>query len=162
MVKFKDIKAKAEKFAEEYKNALNNSKSYARAAKKWGIDFDGALMFVFKASGEMQDDFSVFLDLKEGKCLGTTLVGPGQQPPRPAPMVITAPLFIWKKVIFNKAEDAVTAIMQNKLVLQGDMKLAMRFAQAAIELVKATEQTDRSIFTQYDLGVDETSAVPVK
>jgi putative sterol carrier protein len=151
MVSFNDLKGKANAWALEYSNALNASKAYARAGKKWGLDFDGAMMFVFQASGEVAEDFSVFLDLKEGKCLGVKLLGPAEKPPRPAPMVIKAPMSTWKSVIFKEL-DPVAALMQAKLALTGDMSLVMRFAQAAIELVNATEQTDRSLFTQYNLG----------
>ncbi len=159
MVGYKDIKDKAIAWATEYKNSVNNNAAYARNAKKWGVGFDGAMTFVFQAQGEITEDFSIFLDLKEGKCLDTKVFGPGEKGPREAPMVIAAPMANWKDVIF-KTVDPVTALMQGKLKLKGDMSLVMRFAQAAIELVNSTEKTDRSLFTQYNLG--EAAAAPAK
>ena len=151
VVRYKDIKDMATAWANEYAEALNNSEAYGRAAKKWGVDFDGSMLFVYLPSGELTDEFSVFLDLAEGKCLSTTVLGPGEEPPRVPTMRISAPMSKWKRVIFREV-DPVSALMQGILTLEGDMSLAMRFSQAAIELVNATEQTDRTLFTQYDYG----------
>jgi hypothetical protein len=46
----------------------------------------------------------------------------------------------------------VAALMNKQVELEGDMALVMRYAQAAVDLVNATEQTDRALFAQYDLG----------
>lgn len=151
MVKFEDLKDMATKFAEDFATAINESKAYARSGKKWGIDFDGSMLFVFQASGEVEEDFSLFIDLQTGKCLSTQILGPGEEPPRQPPMVITAPMSAWKSVIFKEI-DPVAAMMQKVLNLEGDMSLVMRYAQAAIDLVSATEQADRSLFTSFDLG----------
>ncbi|HMF29941.1 MAG TPA: SCP2 sterol-binding domain-containing protein [Candidatus Lokiarchaeia archaeon] len=151
MVSFDNIKDLVAAWAAEYASALNNSKAYGRAAKKWGLDFDGSMLFMYQASGELTDDFSIFLDLKEGKCLEAVVLGPEEEPPRPPTLKITAPVSNWKKVIFKEV-DPVSALMQGVLTLVGDMSLVMRFSQAALELVNATEQTDRTLYTQYDFG----------
>ncbi|HME51089.1 MAG TPA: SCP2 sterol-binding domain-containing protein [Candidatus Lokiarchaeia archaeon] len=151
MVKFEDLKDIATNWAEEFSNAINASTHYARSAKKWGVDFDGCMLFVFQASGEIEEDFSIFLDLQAGKCLSIQVLAPGEESPRPAPMIVSAPMSTWKRVIFKEI-DPVAALMQKQLDLVGDMSLVMRYAQAAVDLVNATEQTDRSLFTNYDLG----------
>lgn len=151
MVKFEDLKDMANNWANEFSNAINASTHYARSAKKWGVDFDGSMIFVFQASGEIEEDFSIFLDLQAGKCLSTQVLAPGEEPPRAAPMIISAPISTWKRVIFKEI-DPVAALMQKQLDLVGDMSLVMRYAQAAVDLVNATEQTDRSLFSNYDLG----------
>ena len=50
-----------------------------------------------------------------------------EEPPRPVTAKISAPLSNWKRVIFKEL-DPVSAITQNVLTLEGDLKLIMRYA----------------------------------
>ena len=151
MVKYADLEEMAKAWAEEFSNALNSSETYAEVAAGWGVDFDGSMLFVFEASGEIEEDIGAFLDLKDGKSLGITVLPPGEDPPRPPTLTIRAPMYNWKKVIFKEL-DAVGAIMQGKLALTGDLTLVMRYTRAAVELVNVAEQTNTAMFTQFDLG----------
>ncbi len=148
---YEDMKPIAEKWIAEYIIALNQNTKYARAAKTWGTTFDGSLMFVMQKSGDVDAELVFFLDLKEGKCLDAKLLPPGEQPPRKPGMTLSCPLSMWKRVAFKELEP-ISAILQNKMKLEGDMKLAMRYAAAALELANTVEKTDRSMFTKYDLG----------
>ncbi len=148
---FKDMKSIAEAWVAEYQNALNQNTKYARAAKTWGVAFDGSLLFVMQKSGQIDTDLQFFLDLKEGKCLSAKLLAPGEEPPRKPGMTLLCPLWMWKKVAFKEIEP-ISAILQNKMKLEGDMKVAMRYASAALELANTVEKTNRSLFTDYDLG----------
>jgi len=151
MVKFADLEEMAKAWADEFGNALNASETYASVAAGWGVDFDGSMLFIFEASGEIEEDIGAFLDLQDGKCLGITVLPPGEDPPRPPTLTIRAPMYNWKKVIFKEL-DVVGAIMQGKLALTGDMTLVMRYTRAAVELVNVAEQTNTAMFTQFDLG----------
>jgi putative sterol carrier protein len=151
MVKFEDMKDLASSWLEEFAAAINASKAYARSAKKWGVDFDGAIVLTLQPCGEVEEEFSLFLDLQAGQCLGAQLLGPGEEPPRPPTVRISGPMATWKKVVFKEV-DVTAALMNKMLELEGDMALVMRYAQASIDLVNSTEQTDRTLFTQYDLG----------
>jgi len=150
MVKFEDIKEEADKWAQEYCEAINNNKDYEEAAKDWGIDQEGAMEYVLEAQGEVEEDVRVFLDLKGGKCLGTKVLRPGEEPPREPILSISAPMLTWRKVAFLEI-DPITGLMQNKLKLEGDMRLAMRYSKAAVELANSVENTDRTILTKYKL-----------
>ncbi|TXT66977.1 MAG: hypothetical protein BAJALOKI1v1_220010 [Promethearchaeota archaeon] len=151
MVKFDELKEIGKKWAAEYCEALNNTPSYQEAAKGWGIDFEGAMVFVMEASGEIEDDIVSFLDLKNGKCLGIKILSPGEKPPREPIMTLSAPFLTWRHLAFKEI-DPIQSLMQGKLKLEGDMSLAMRYARAAMELANAVEKTDTSFFTRFDLG----------
>jgi len=151
LVTFEEFKKIGEKWAKEYCNVLNNSKEYEEAAKGWGIDFEGAMLFIMSASGEIDFDVVCFLDLKDGKCLGIKILVPGEEPLRKPGMKLKAPLSIWKKLAFKEL-NPIQALMTGELQLEGDMSLAMRYSQAAMMLADLTEKTDRSIFTKFNLG----------
>jgi putative sterol carrier protein len=151
MVNYSDMEAEAKKWASEYCEALNNSSEYEKSAKGWGVDFDGSILFKMTACGEVEDDINSFVDLKDGKCLGITVLEPGEDPPRDPGFVLFAPMSIWKKLAFREL-DPVQALMTKKLNLEGDMGQIMKFSKAAVLLAEATEQTDRTILTKYDLG----------
>ncbi|MBD3230912.1 MAG: hypothetical protein GF329_22225 [Candidatus Lokiarchaeota archaeon] len=151
MVSFEDIKEMAISWSKEYCQALNDSDEYKEAAKGWGVDFEGAMLFIMGASGELEDNITAFIDLKDGECLGITVLAPGEDPPRKPGMELKAPLSIWKKLAF-KDLNPVQALMTGELQLEGDMQLAMKYSQAAMMLADLTEKTNRSIFTKYDVG----------
>ena len=151
MVKFDEIKEIGEKWAKEYCQALNDSPEYEEAAQGWGVDFEGAMLMVMEPSGELEDSIISFLDLKDGKCLGISLVELGDDPPRKPGMILKAPMLIWKKLAFKEI-NPIQALMTGSLKLEGNMDLAMQYSQAAMMLADITEKTDRIIFTQYDLG----------
>ena len=151
MVTFADLKPIADAWATEYAEALNQNPKYAKAAKTWGVDFDGSLMFVMEKCGEVEDDIKIFIDLQAGKCLDIQVLEPDQDPPREPGMTLHCPLSTWKKLAFKELEP-MSAIMAGTMKLEGDMKLAMRYASAALELANTVENTDRTLFTQFDLG----------
>lgn len=151
MVKFNEIKDMAVEWSKEYCKALNDSAEYKEAAAGWGVEFEGAMLFVMGASGELEDDITAFIDLKDGECLGISVLEPGEDPPREPGMELKAPLSTWKKLAF-KDLNPVQALMTGELQLEGDMQLAMKYSQAAMMLADLTDKTDRSIFTKYDVG----------
>ncbi|MHA1378918.1 MAG: SCP2 sterol-binding domain-containing protein [Candidatus Helarchaeota archaeon] len=151
MVTFDEIKDMGEQWAQNFCKALNTSEEYAAAAKGWGIDFEGAMLFVWTPSGEIDFEIRTFLDLKDGKCLGIKLLKPGEDPPRPAGMILKAPMNIWKKLAFKEL-NPVQCLMSGDLKLEGDMNIAMKYSQAAMILADVTEKTDRDLFTKFDVG----------
>lgn len=154
MVKFEELEEIGGVWAKEYCEALNNSPAYKEAARGWGVDFEGGMLFMMQACGEIEDDVISFLDLKDGDCLGITIIPPGDTPPKDPIMTLKASFLVWKKLAFKEI-DPIQSLMQGKLQLEGDMSLAMKYSRAAMELANAVEKTDTSFFTKYDLGPDE-------
>ena len=151
MVKFDEMKELGEKFALEFCEALNNSEAYADAGKGWGIDFDGAMLMIFQACGEIEDDVSAFCDLKDGKCLGIKLIPPGEEPPREPTLRIFGLMSTWKKIV-EKELDPVQSLMSGDLHLEGEMSLAMKYARAAMQLANVAADVDHEMFNKWNLG----------
>ncbi|MFX1340455.1 MAG: SCP2 sterol-binding domain-containing protein [Promethearchaeota archaeon] len=151
MVKFDDLKEEAVAWSKEYCEALNNNTNYEESAKNWGIDFEGALYIVLEACGEIEEDIAAFIDLKAGKCLGIKILRVNEDPPREPILKVFGSMLNWRKVAFKEI-DIIQSLMQGVLKLEGEMSLAMRYARAAMELINTMENTDRTLFTKYDLG----------
>lgn len=151
LITFKDIEELGIAWAEEYCKALNSTPEYEEAAKGWGVDFEGAMMFIMGPAGEITFEIRAFLDLKDGKCLGIKLLQPNEEPPRAPGMTLNASMLLWKKLAFKEL-NPIQALMSGELKLEGEMGLAMRYSQAAMLLADVTEKTDRSLFTKFDLG----------
>jgi len=150
MVNFEGLKQEAIAWTKEYCKALNDNKMYAMAAKGWGVGFEGALHIILEACGEIEEDVGAFIDLKNGKCDGITILKPGDEPPRKPILKISGSMFNWKKVAFKEVE-IIPSLMSGLLKLEGEMSLAMRYARAAMELINTMEKTDRTLFSKYDL-----------
>ncbi|MFW9773784.1 MAG: SCP2 sterol-binding domain-containing protein [Candidatus Heimdallarchaeota archaeon] len=153
MVKYKDILKISENFEEEFCSAINNSQDYNRAAKGWGVEFEGALLWMMGASGEIIDSLRIFLDLKDGKCLGINILAPNEDIPRDAILILSAPLNIWKEM-GTKRINPNQFIMSGRVKIEGNIALMMRYSKAALELGKLAGKQIffRKLFTEYDLG----------
>ncbi|MFX1494687.1 MAG: SCP2 sterol-binding domain-containing protein [Promethearchaeota archaeon] len=153
MLKYKELLKLSGNFAKEFCKTINNSSEYNQAAKGWGVDFEGSLMWLMGASGEIKDDIRIYLDLKDGKCLGIKLLAPDENPPRNPILVLRAPLNIWKEMRIRRINPN-QFIMSGRLKIEGNISIIMRYSKAATELGKlAGRQTFlKKLFTKYDLG----------
>jgi putative sterol carrier protein len=109
--------------------ALNNSPSYAEAAKNWEGDF----YFIVEPGGPLTQQAILYMDLWHGKCrLAKGITDPSGMNPA---FVMSANYDTWVKVI--KAElDPIQGLMTRKLKLKGNMTMIMKNVKAAQELVK--------------------------
>jgi len=109
--------------------ALNNSPSYAEAAKNWEGDF----YFIVEPGGPLTQQAILYMDLWHGKCrLAKGITDSSEMNPA---FVMSANYDTWVKVI--KAElDPIQGLMTRKLKLKGNMTMIMKNVKAAQELVK--------------------------
>jgi putative sterol carrier protein len=133
MIKFQDIKNISNNFDKEFCKAINESSEYRIAAKGWGIDFEGGTLYIFEASGEVIDNIKIFMDLKDGMCLGVKLLGPNDDIPKPAILTIKAPFHVWKKIRLGQLK-LMNAIMSGHVKIEGNISLVMRYSKAAMIL----------------------------
>lgn len=130
MVKFKDLKEDLDTFSKEFCKALNDNTEYEIAAKGWGVNFEGAMLLVYEAGGDLEDNIRIFLDLKDGKCLGIKILNPEEEPPRSPVMTVRGNFEVWSKMRTTNL-NPMKALMGGQLKLEGDMSLVMRYARAA-------------------------------
>ena len=153
MLKYEGLLKLSGNFTKEFCKTINNSLDYNQAAKGWGVRFEGSLLWLMAASGEIKDDVRIYLDLKDGKCLGIKLLAPNEDPPRNPILILRAPLNIWKEMR-TKRIHPTQFIMSGRLKIEGNVGIIMRYSKAVTELGKlAGRQTFlKKLFTKYDLG----------
>ena len=119
-----------EEWLKIYVKSLNKSKSYKEAAANW----EGSLIFGFKKPDKSH--LGIYLDLFHGQCRGASLIDDEteylEKTANPmTKLILSGPLEIWKKEIAKAKPNIMGALMANKLKLQGDMAIIMRYTKAA-------------------------------
>ncbi len=127
-------------WAEAYCRALNESPEYRRAGRGW------VWPILFIATDLPEDLRSIYpsnnpgflLDLYDGECRGYKFFDDASK--ADAPFIISARFGDWVDIILGR-ESPVSALIRRKLVLRkGDMAAVLRYASAAIEMVKAAQR----------------------
>lgn len=114
---------------------LNQSESYAQAARKW----EGDCFFTIEPEGGMTRPVNLWLDLWHGECRAAREIPPEEEL-EPA-FQFSGKLSVYRK-IFDGKLDPIKALMTRQLKLSGDMKAIMRAPKAAQELVRCATQVE--------------------
>ena len=122
-------------WVKELMNVLNQSESYAEAAKNWEGDFH----FVIQPGGSLTQTVTLYMDLWHGKCRDAYEVT-AETATTPA-FLLTAPVANWKKVLIKQL-DPIQGMMTGQLKLKGNMATIMKSVKAAKELVNCTTKVD--------------------
>ena len=127
-------------WADSYCRALNESPEYKRLGKGWVWPI---LFIVTELPPSLRAQYpsgtpGFIADLYNGECRGVRFYEDASSVD--APFIITARYSDWLDVIAGK-ESPVSAIVKRKLVLKkGDMAAVLRYAAAAMEMVKAAQR----------------------
>lgn len=115
--------------------AVNGSSEYRNAAAKWGVGFNGNLLFAFEAGGGLAKPLYLFLRLQAGRCDAAEFVA---DPTRPdAGFTLRAPFPVWKEIL-ERRTLAATAILTGKMKVEGDSISLLRHAGANRALIHCT------------------------
>lgn len=130
----------SQEWAERYCASLNSSPEYRRLGRGWVYPI---VFAVTDLPEELRSSFpsgspGFFIDLYDGTCRGASfhedIAGLS------APFVISGKYSDWLDVLSGR-ESPISAIVKRKLVIKkGDMGLVLRYASAAIEMVKVAQQ----------------------
>ncbi|HKW50923.1 MAG TPA: SCP2 sterol-binding domain-containing protein [Candidatus Eisenbacteria bacterium] len=124
---------------------INRSSEYRNAASKWGVGFNGNLLFAFDADAALVKPLYLFLKLQAGRCDGAEFV-PGPTHPD-AGFALRAPFSLWKEILERKTL-AATAILTGKLRVEGEMLTLLKHAGANRALIHCTA----SVPTEFPAG----------
>ena len=123
----------------EYAKALcdeiNRSSEYRNAASKWGVGFNGNLLFAFEADAALPKALYLLLRLKEGHCEGADFV-PGPSHPDTG-FTLRAPFQLWRDVL-ERRTLAATAILTGKMKIEGDKVTLLKHAGSSRSLIHCT------------------------
>jgi putative sterol carrier protein len=120
----------------EYARALcdeiNRSSEYRNAASRWGIGFNGNLLFAFEADDALRNALYLLVRLQSGRCDGAEFA-PGPAHPD-AGFTLRAPYRLWREIL-ERRTLAATAILTGKMKVDGDMITLLKHAGSSRSLI---------------------------
>ncbi len=119
--------------------AINGSSEYRNAAAKWGVGFNGNILFAFEEGGSLGRSLHLLLRLEGGRCLGAEFV-PGPSHPEAA-FTLRAPYPLWRDILAGRTL-AATAILTGRMRVEGDAIALLKHAGAHRALVHCVGSLD--------------------
>jgi putative sterol carrier protein len=113
-----------------FMETLNQSETYAEAAKNWEGDF----YFVVEPGGTLDKTVILYMDLWHGKCRDAFEVADASA--KAPAFRMSGPVATWKKVLTKKL-DPIQGLVTGQLKLKGNMAMVMKSVKAAKELVES-------------------------
>ena len=126
-------------WASALKQEINDSSEYRNAADKWGVDFNGNLLFVFEADEGTPVDRSLMLKLSGGTCQDAAFVDKDAH--TDAGFVLRGPAHLWREILDRKTM-AATAILTGKLKVEGERMQLLKHTAANRALIHCTASVD--------------------
>jgi putative sterol carrier protein len=118
---------------------VNGSSEYRNAAKNWGADFNGNMVFVFEADGQLPAPLQLLIRLKQGSCSGAEFIA--QDGHAEAGFVLRAPFTLWREILERKTL-AATAILTGKMKVDGGKMTLLKHTAANRALIHCTASVD--------------------
>jgi len=118
---------------------LNSDQKYAQVAKNW----EGDLFFFIEPEGTLQEQLTFYLDLWHGTCRAVDY--------NPEPGKYAKPVFTlranYKNItaILTGKLDPMTAMMTNKLKVQGSLGYMMRNVPTVLDFVRCAREVTTNI-----------------
>ena len=124
---------------------IDRSSEYRNAASKWGVGFNGNLLFAFEADAALVEPLYLLLKLQAGRCDAAEFVpGPSHAE---AGFALRGPFSLWRDILERKTL-AATAILTGKLRVEGDMLTLLKHGGANRALIHCTA----SVPTEFSRG----------
>ena len=118
---------------------LNSDEKYAQIAKNW----EGDLFFFIEPEGSLKEQLTFYLDLWHGTCRSVDY--------NPGPEKYSKPVFTlranYKNItsILTGKLDPMTAMMTNKLKVQGSLGYMMRNVPTVLDFVRCAREVTTEI-----------------
>lgn len=118
---------------------LNSDEKYARIAKDW----EGDLLFFIEPEGHLEEQLTFYLDLWHGSCRIVEYNPPGEKYAG-AVFVLRA---VYKNItaILTGKLDPMTAMLTNKLKVQGNLGYMMRNVPTVLDFVRCAREVTSEI-----------------
>ncbi|HEY7728050.1 MAG TPA: SCP2 sterol-binding domain-containing protein [Candidatus Eisenbacteria bacterium] len=119
-------------WAAAFRAAINASSEYRNAGAKWGVGWNGNLLFVYEADVALPETRSLLVRLSGGRCEGCSWVDDARHPD--AGFVLRAPFTLWREILGGRIL-AATAILTGRMKAEGDTLRLLAFAGAHRSLI---------------------------
>jgi putative sterol carrier protein len=118
---------------------LNSDEKYAQVAKNW----EGDLFFFIEPEGNLNDQLTFYLDLWHGACRSVDYNPDLEKYPEPV-FAFTAKYNHITAILMGKL-DPMTAMMTNKLKVQGSLGYLMRNVPTVLDFVRCAREVTSEI-----------------
>lgn len=122
----------APEWAEAFQRAINASSEYRNAGSKWGVGWNGNLLFSFEPDAALSKPLHLLVRLSGGRSEGCAWVDGARHPE--AGFVLRAPFSVWRDILQGRTL-AATAILTGRMRVEGDTLLLVRHAGAHRSLI---------------------------
>jgi putative sterol carrier protein len=119
-------------WATALRDAVNRSSEYRNAAARWGVGWNGNLLFAFEADAALAHPLYLYLALAGGRCERAEFApGPSHAE---AGFTLRAPFALWREIL-ERRTLAAAAILTGKMRVEGDKLALLRHAGANRALI---------------------------
>lgn len=112
---------------------LNTDEKYAQVAQKW----EGDMLFLVEASGNLEQPVTFYLDLWHGKCRDAFLVENNQEVK--AVFLLKGPYDHYVRLLKGEM-DPMQALLTRKLGVHGNMAVLMRNVPTVLDFVRCCRE----------------------
>jgi putative sterol carrier protein len=112
--------------------AIDDSSEYRNSGSKWGVGFNGNILFAFERDSLLPESVCLLLRLEAGRCGGAEIV-PGPTHPD-AGFTLRGPYTLWRDILTGRTL-AATAILTGKMHVEGDPVTLLKHAGAHRALI---------------------------
>ena len=118
---------------------LNSDTKYAQVAKNW----EGDLLFFIEPEGNLKEQLTFYLDLWHGTCRAVDFNPDPEKYPKPV-FILRATYNNITAILTGKL-DPMTAMMTNKLKVQGSLGYMMRNVPTVLDFVRCAREVTTEI-----------------
>ena len=130
----------AQRWAEAYREALNDSEKYAEHGAEWGVDFDGTFLFDIQPDDAYSGDpVYLYLDLYDGDCREIRVLE--SESAVDYGFALRAEYSAWKALIQGEL-NPIEAILSGPFDLDGDRVKVMQWSTAGVTMTELAAEVD--------------------
>ena len=124
---------------QELEKKLNSDEKYAKIAKNW----EGDLLYYIEPEGNLKEQLTFYIDLWHGTCRSIDYNPELEKYPKPV-FVLRASYNNITAILTGKL-DPMTAMMTNKLKVQGSLGYMMRNVPTVLDFVRCAREVTSEI-----------------
>jgi putative sterol carrier protein len=122
----------APEWARAFEREIEASSEYRNAGARWGLGWNGNLLFAYEADGTLAKPLYLLVRLSGGRCQGAEWVTDARHPD--AGFTLRAPFSLWREIL-ERRTPAATAILTGRMKVEGDTLRLLKFAGAHRSLI---------------------------
>lgn len=135
-----EFPTEAQRWAEAYRDVLNDSDEYEEHGAEWGVDFDGTFLFEIQPDDAYSGDpVYLYLDLYDGNCREIRVLE--SESAVDYGFALRAEYSAWKALIQGEL-NPIEAILSGPFDLEGDRVKVMQWSKAGVTMTELAADVD--------------------